>query len=590
MREEKLKELKLGVKKQQSMFSKVLQESEAAVHASYVLSELIAKHSKPFTDGDFIKECLMKAGEIVCPGNVKAFQSISLSRNTVAERVTDLAANLSDQIKAKSSSFESFSIACDESTDISGKAQLAVFLRSCDKNFNIFEELLELIPMPGTTTGEDIFTCVFGLLQKYNLPLAKLNSVATDGAPSMTGKNKGFVALLRKKLSEIHGSNIHHMHCIIHQEVLCTKVINMENVLSYIKKVINFIRSRGLNQRQFTAFLSELDSEYSGLSYYTEVRWLSCSKILKQFWDLKEEICQFLKTKNQDVSLFYDPIWIQDLSFLVDITKHLTDLNLSLQGKDHIITNMFDIIKAFKCQLVLWEKQLKNEDLTHFPTCSMNKSSLDDTCSYQKYAEKIANLTTEFETRFNDFSSLEDKFFLFSSIFSISIDSVPSHMQMEVIEIQCNSNLKAKFIEVGVPEFYKYLPARFENTRKFAYEIISMFGSTYRCEQLFSVMKENTYFCKEEALAVQLSQHDNEGFKQVLVELIIDMIASLVKIMELEMDINDIDELMEENSQKLNTGAAFCLTTGRCGGEFFGDGGQSCGEAIKNNLIKEATL
>ncbi|KFM67397.1 General transcription factor II-I repeat domain-containing protein 2, partial [Stegodyphus mimosarum] len=270
MREEKLKELKLGVKKQQSMFSKVLQESEAAVHASYVLSELIAKHSKPFTDGDFIKECLMKAGEIVCPGNVKAFQSISLSRNTVAERVTDLAANLSDQIKAKSSSFESFSIACDESTDISGKAQLAVFLRSCDKNFNIFEELLELIPMPGTTTGEDIFTCVFGLLQKYNLPLAKLNSVATDGAPSMTGKNKGFVALLRKKLSEIHGSNIHHMHCIIHQEVLCTKVINMENVLSYIKKVINFIRSRGLNQHQFTAFLSELDSEYSGLSYYTE--------------------------------------------------------------------------------------------------------------------------------------------------------------------------------------------------------------------------------------------------------------------------------------------------------------------------------
>jgi len=44
MRQEKLKELKLGLKKQQVMFSKALQESEAAVHAS--LSELIAKHSK----------------------------------------------------------------------------------------------------------------------------------------------------------------------------------------------------------------------------------------------------------------------------------------------------------------------------------------------------------------------------------------------------------------------------------------------------------------------------------------------------------------------------------------------------------------
>ncbi|UYV78390.1 hypothetical protein LAZ67_16001159 [Cordylochernes scorpioides] len=71
MRQEKLKDFKLGMKKQQFMFTKVSQESEAAVHASYVLSEMIAKHSKPFTEGDFIKECLIKAAEIVCPGSVK---------------------------------------------------------------------------------------------------------------------------------------------------------------------------------------------------------------------------------------------------------------------------------------------------------------------------------------------------------------------------------------------------------------------------------------------------------------------------------------------------------------------------------------
>ncbi|UYV82425.1 hypothetical protein LAZ67_21002056 [Cordylochernes scorpioides] len=257
MRQEKLKEFKLGMKKQQFMFTKVSQESEAAVHASYVLSEMIDKHSKPFTEGDFIKECLIKAAEIVCPGSVKTFQAISLSRNTVVERVTDMARNLNDQIKEKSSCFEAFSIACDE---------------TCDTDFNIFEELLELVPMHGTTTGEDIFNCVYDLLQKYNLPQSKLTSVATDGAPSMTGKTNGFVALLRKTLSGISdGSNIHHTHCIIHQEVLCTKVIKMENVLTPIKKFINFIRSRGLNQQQFSLFLTELESEYSGLSYYTEV-------------------------------------------------------------------------------------------------------------------------------------------------------------------------------------------------------------------------------------------------------------------------------------------------------------------------------
>ena len=45
MRQDKLKEFKLGLKKHQFMFNKVSQESKAVVHASYVLPEIIAKHS-----------------------------------------------------------------------------------------------------------------------------------------------------------------------------------------------------------------------------------------------------------------------------------------------------------------------------------------------------------------------------------------------------------------------------------------------------------------------------------------------------------------------------------------------------------------
>ncbi|UYV65514.1 hypothetical protein LAZ67_3004575 [Cordylochernes scorpioides] len=171
MRQEKLKEFKLGMKKQQFMFTKVSQKSEAAVHASYVLSEMIAKHSKPFTEGDFIKECLIKAAEIVCPGSVKTFQAISLSRNTVVERVTDMARNLNDQIKEKSFCFEAFSIACDESTDIGGVAQLAVFFRACDTDFNIFEELLELVPMHVALIQEKIYLIAFMIFCKNTIYL-----------------------------------------------------------------------------------------------------------------------------------------------------------------------------------------------------------------------------------------------------------------------------------------------------------------------------------------------------------------------------------------------------------------------------------
>lgn len=44
-------------------------------------------------------------------------------------------------------------------------------------------------------------------------------------------------------------------------------------------------------------------------------------------------------------------------------------------------------------------------------------------------------------------------------------------MQTEVIEIQCDSDSKAKFSEVGV--------------------IISAFGSTYQCEQLVTLVRGN---------------------------------------------------------------------------------------------------
>ena len=58
------------------MITEFSQEIDAAVFASYALPELIAKHSKPFTEGDFIKQCPIREAEIICLGNVKAFETI----------------------------------------------------------------------------------------------------------------------------------------------------------------------------------------------------------------------------------------------------------------------------------------------------------------------------------------------------------------------------------------------------------------------------------------------------------------------------------------------------------------------------------
>ena len=109
----------------------------------------------------------------------------------------------------------------------------------------------------------------------------------------------------------------------------------MDHVLSYVKETINFIRSRGLNQRQFSSLLSEMEIGYQTLIYYAEVRWLFCYKVLKRFWEIRNEIKIFLEIKNKSIEELKNINWLQDLAFVTDITGYLNELNLKLQGRNN---------------------------------------------------------------------------------------------------------------------------------------------------------------------------------------------------------------------------------------------------------------
>ena len=64
-------------------------------------------------------------------------------------------------------------------------------------------------------------------------------------------------------------------------------------------RVVNFIRTKGLNHRQFKYFLEEFDSEYRDVLYHTEVKWLSRGKVLDRRFELREEIWQFMENKGK---------------------------------------------------------------------------------------------------------------------------------------------------------------------------------------------------------------------------------------------------------------------------------------------------
>lgn len=50
-----------------------------------MVSELIAKRLSPRSGGEFVKECLVAPAGVLTPDKVKLFQSVGLSRGTIAE-------------------------------------------------------------------------------------------------------------------------------------------------------------------------------------------------------------------------------------------------------------------------------------------------------------------------------------------------------------------------------------------------------------------------------------------------------------------------------------------------------------------------
>ena len=132
-----------------------------------------------------------------------------------------------------------------------------------------------------------------------NLSLSKLVGLTTDGAASMTGKENGTVALLKKYLQESDFTqDIITLHCFIHHESLCAQSIKMTDVMDVVVKCVNEILAKGSKHRQFRSFLLEMNTHYKNLVYHSQVRWLKRGKVLQHFLSLLEEIKIFLQEKS----------------------------------------------------------------------------------------------------------------------------------------------------------------------------------------------------------------------------------------------------------------------------------------------------
>ena len=98
---------------------------------------------------------------------------------------------------------------------------MCVWYRAIDSDLNITTNILTLQPLHNHCKAQDIFKICNEVFERFHLKIQNCTSITTDGAANMTGKNKGFINLLRK--SNTNCKNLIEFHCIIHMKSLAAK-------------------------------------------------------------------------------------------------------------------------------------------------------------------------------------------------------------------------------------------------------------------------------------------------------------------------------------------------------------------------------
>ncbi|GFT98119.1 uncharacterized protein TNCV_789381 [Trichonephila clavipes] len=157
-------------KQSTSMFKYVSKNCHTSA-VSYSAANAIARHGKPFQEGEFLKEAWLACSPSLFEDFdnkdkiIQRIKDVPLSRNSMKDRILKLAENVTDQQKNDINSASFISLCLDESIDITKSARLAVFARYCVGNINK-EELIAITSLLTTTKGTDICTAKRDIITK----------------------------------------------------------------------------------------------------------------------------------------------------------------------------------------------------------------------------------------------------------------------------------------------------------------------------------------------------------------------------------------------------------------------------------------
>lgn len=455
-------------------------EESDGMRASYNISLLIAKSGKPHTIGEelIIPALSEVISTVLHRSPLDIIKKIPLSNTTVQRRIDEMSEDVESSLVDFLKTTE-FSLQLDESTLPRNESLLLVYVRFI-KDEIICQELLFARSLETDTKGKSIFSVLEQYFEEKRIPIKNILSVATDGAPAMVGRHRGFISCLKKEIP-----NLVAVHCVIHRQHLVAKHLSkpLNKSLKHVITAINRIRSNSLSDRLFRKLCDDNDENFNRLLLHTEVRWLSKGSCLKRFFELFESVLEFFEEK--DKSLKENLMNCKsDIAYMSDLYSKFNETNLQLQGEDLNLIKAKAIISAFVLKLSLYKENINKRQFYQFPNLSSVKPEDDNLLIYCTHLEALRK---DFITRFDDLLNLIIPDWIINPTINSEIQELS--LQEEFIELSTNEELKIK-LKNGYQEFWLQrqipilYPALWAEVKKF----IIAFPSTYLAEKGFSMV------------------------------------------------------------------------------------------------------
>lgn len=458
---------------------------EKGLVTSYKLSKLIAKCGKPHNIGEtlLLPAFNILLDDMIGQGKSAITASIPLSNSTVASRIDEMANDVEIKLCDALKNAE-FALQLDESTLRDNESLLMGYVRYVSSKREIIEEFLFAEKLVSDTKGSSIFKVVKYFFNAKNIPLANIIACATDGAPAMIGRHRGFIAHLKEAVPHVFT-----IHCVIHREHLAAKHLSgrLHNTLNDVIKAVNKIKAHSLNDRIFRQLCHENDEKFERLLLHTEVRWLSKGNCLKRFNDLYETILEFLNSCDENMckKLRNERV---DIAYLSNIFEKLNEVNIKLQGSNMNLIKAKGIINAFISKLSIFKERLSRKDFTQFTSLKLIEDLILDT-DIDCYCSHLQKLKEDFEVRFQDFNDLKIPDWVINPFLS-DVSSAQTSLREEIIDLQNDVEAQVHFQQLGYEVFWPKMQTKYFQLWKEIKLLFIAFPSSYLVEKGFSQVSE----------------------------------------------------------------------------------------------------